>query len=98
MLRSQGYPDISVLRSYTICLMLGTMLEGKNRHVLVRAESYTNRLYRTVRSKKVAFVQGSYRDYGSRVEIVALDDLVNGDYSAALKGWTGPVDLQVMSC
>lgn len=39
----------------------------------------------TVRSKKVAFVQGWYTQYGDRVEIVAIDDIINGDYSAALK-------------
>lgn len=43
---------------------------------------------RTVRSKKVAFVQESYTNYGTRVEIVALDDLINGNYSPALKGRT----------
>ncbi|KAF7798667.1 hypothetical protein EIP86_009891 [Pleurotus ostreatoroseus] len=40
----------------------------------------------TVRSKKVAFVQGWYTKYGDKVEIIPLDDLINGDYSAALKG------------
>ncbi|KAF7793308.1 hypothetical protein EIP86_004420 [Pleurotus ostreatoroseus] len=39
----------------------------------------------TVRSKKVAFVQEWYTQYGNKAEIVPLDDLVHGDYSAALK-------------
>lgn len=40
----------------------------------------------TARSKKVAFVQKWYTKYGDKVEIVAIDDLIHGDYSAALKG------------
>lgn len=43
-------------------------------------------LYSTVRSKKVAFVQEWYTKYGNKVEIVAQDDLIHGDYSAAFKG------------
>ena len=39
-----------------------------------------------MRLKKVAFVQEWYTQYGNKVEIVPLDDLVHGDYSAALKG------------
>ena len=31
-------------------------------------------------------MQEWYTKYGDRVEIVAVDDLINGDYSAALKG------------
>lgn len=42
--------------------------------------------FSTVRSKKVAFVQEWYTQYGDKVEIVAIDDLIAGDYSAALKG------------
>ena len=42
--------------------------------------------YRTARSAKVDFVQNRYASYSSRVEIVPIDDLIHGDYTAALKG------------
>ncbi len=41
---------------------------------------------RTVRSKKVAFVQAWYAKYEGKVEIVAFDDLIAGDITDALKG------------
>ena len=42
--------------------------------------------YRTVRSAKIATVQEAYKAYGDRVEIVGIDDLINGDFTQALEG------------
>jgi len=38
------------------------------------------------RSPKVAVAQQGYAPYGDQYEVVGIDDLVNGDFSAALKG------------
>lgn len=47
-----------------------------------------NILWRTARSAKVARVQGDYdKAYGSgKVEIVAIDDIIGGDFTSALEG------------
>ncbi|EMD37595.1 hypothetical protein CERSUDRAFT_154320 [Gelatoporia subvermispora B] len=45
----------------------------------------------TVRSSKVALVQEGWADYKDRFEAVGVDDLVAGDFSAALKGVSGVI-------
>lgn len=41
---------------------------------------------RTARTSKVHQVQKGYASYGEKWEVVALDDLIAGDLSDALKG------------
>jgi hypothetical protein len=46
-----------------------------------------DRLRRTVRGARLAANQEVYqKTYGSTVDIVAVDDLIKGDFTAALQG------------
>jgi len=45
----------------------------------------------TVRSAKVANHQAIYASHGDRVDIVAADDLINGDFTSTLKGVTAVI-------
>ncbi|OBZ70868.1 hypothetical protein A0H81_09122 [Grifola frondosa] len=44
----------------------------------------------TVRTDKVALVQEGYASYGDQLEVIAIDDLINGDFTDALKGRASP--------
>ena len=39
-----------------------------------------------VRSPKVEALKANYSKYGDRVEIVVADDIINGDFTDALRG------------
>jgi hypothetical protein len=43
-------------------------------------------LFSTVRTPKVEVLRQSFAMYGSDLEIIGFDDLVNGDWTDALKG------------
>lgn len=45
-----------------------------------------NASHRTVRSAKVATIQGNNAVYGADVEVIGVDDLAFGDFTDALKG------------
>jgi len=54
-------------------------------HVLDRLLKEGYHVRGTVRSAKVAAHKEVYPSYGSRVEIVAVDDLIDGDFTSALQ-------------
>ncbi|KAF7793978.1 hypothetical protein EIP86_005102 [Pleurotus ostreatoroseus] len=55
-------------------------------HVVHQLLEAGYRVRGTARSNKAEFVQKWYTQYGDRIEIVPLDDLIHSDYSSALRG------------
>jgi len=63
-----------------------------------RSFAGANELGRTVRGARLAANQDIYQKiYGTAVDIVAVDDLIRGDFTAALQG-EGKVILIVFGC
>jgi hypothetical protein len=77
-------PASPQLMSLTTSLKRAPVLEGE----LDFVQSLKLTLYRTARSTKVVPTQENFdKVYGQgKVEIFAIDDLIGGDFTAALKG------------
>ncbi|TCD70325.1 hypothetical protein EIP91_003954 [Steccherinum ochraceum] len=68
-------------------LVLVTGISGYlGAHVVDQLVRQGYRVRGTVRSAKLAANQEAYKIYGDAVEVVALDDLIKGSYTDALKG------------
>ena len=48
-------------------------------------------LFRSARPKKVDYVKKGWASYGDKLEVVPIEDIVNGDFSEALKGTANPI-------
>ena len=69
------------------------MFEGE--YLIEECGRSTESSNRTARSSKTTSLQERYSKYGDRFEAVGIDDLINGDFTAALRGQHDVLENQV---